>query len=333
MALTTKCPDCQTVLNLPDGAEGRRLKCPKCGTKFRAGTPEARPRTSAPGVATAGPASSVMQSSPNPPKPQSSREIDLPTTSGDLRDTFDAGLLFGEDEAKPTARPRKSATADAAALFDETAAPRPKINSGDAKKKSRRCPSCGGVVPMGMSLCQTCGLDIDTGRREHVDEMLDEQVVATGPTIQGPPIPVTLIGSSTLVISAILAILAMVRLPPNGGVPLAIVCLFGAFASVQFLRGKSVKLLLIALLIGGVIDIIGLIIMPAWQANQMAIDPNVSISPLDEDVEMKPLDERLDYDKLMLGLAVLGIDIVVFIYLSTAGIKRHFDKHRMTTHF
>jgi DNA-directed RNA polymerase subunit M/transcription elongation factor TFIIS len=332
MALTTKCPDCQTVLNLPDGAEGRRLKCPKCGTKFHAGTPEARPRTSAPGVATAGPASSMMQSTPGPGKPKSSREVDLPTSGGDLRDTFDAGMLFGEDEPKPRSRPQQAAS-DAAALFDESTAPRQKITGGDAKKKSRRCPSCGGVVPIGMSLCQTCGLDIDTGRREHVDEMLDEELAPVGPVAKGPPIGVALIGSVTLIVSAILAILSMVRLPPEGGIPLAIVCLFGLFASIQFLRGRSVKLLLIALLIGGVIDIIGLIIMPAWQANQVTIDPQVTVSPLDEDIEMKPLDERIDYNKLMLGLAILGVDVIAFIYLSTAGIKRHFDKHRTISHF
>jgi hypothetical protein len=283
-------------------------------------------------VATAGPASSMMQSTPGSGKPKSSREIDLPTSGGDLRDTFDAGMLFGEDEPKPRSRPQQ-AVSDAAALFDESTAPRQKITGGDAKKKSRRCPSCGGVVPIGMSLCQTCGLDIDTGRREHVDEMLDEELAPVGPVAKGPPIGVALIGSVTLIVSAILAILSMVRLPPEGGIPLAIVCLFGLFASIQFLRGRSVKLLLIALLIGGVIDIIGLIIMPAWQANQVTIDPQVTVSPLDEDIEMKPLDERIDYNKLMLGLAILGVDVIAFIYLSTAGIKRHFDKHRTISHF
>lgn len=328
MALTTKCPECHTVLNLPDGAEGRRLKCPKCGTKFQAGTPEARPRTSAPGVANAGPASSLMQATPSPGAPQSSREVDIPLSTGDLRDTFDAGMLFGE-ETKPKAKAPK--TADAAALFKDDDLPRRKETGGDAKKRSRRCPSCGGVVPVGMSLCQTCGLDIDTGRREHVDEMLDEEIAETGPVVQGPPIGIAIIGSATLLVSGILAILAMIKLPPNGGVPLAIVCLFGVFASIQFLRGKTVKLLLTALLIGGVIDIIGLVIMPAWQASeQIAVDPNVALSPMDEEVEMKPLDERLDYDKLMMGLVILGVDVALFIFICTAGIKRHFDKPRIT---
>jgi hypothetical protein len=73
--------------------------------------------------------------------------------------------------------------------------------------------------------------------------------------------------------------------------------------------------------------------MPAWQANQVTIDPQVTVSPLDEDIEMKPLDERIDYNKLMLGLAILGVDVIAFIYLSTAGIKRHFDKQRTISHF
>ena len=331
MALTTKCPECQTVLNLPDGAEGRRLKCPKCATKFRAGTPETRPRTSAPGMGTAGPASSMMQASPSPGAPPSSREVEIPFSSGDLRDTFDAGMLFGEDE-KPKSRAPK--TSDAAALFDEDAAPRRKETGGDAKKKARRCPSCSGVVPIGMSLCQHCGLDIDTGRRENVDEMLDEEAAPAGPAAKGPPIGIALIGSSTLLISGILAIFSMVKLPPNGAVPMALVCLFGVFASVQFLRGKTAKLLLAALLIGGVIDIIGLVIMPAWQANQVAPEVTGDLTSVDdEDVEVKPLDQRIDFDKLMMGLVILGVDVAVLIYISTAGIKRHFDKPRFTPLF
>jgi hypothetical protein len=330
MALTTKCPECQTVLNLPDGAEGRRLKCPKCGTKFRAGTPESRPRTSAPGVGTAGPASSMMQAAPGPAVPPSSREVEIPFTSGDLRDTFDAGMLFGEEAG---VKPRAPKTADAAALFED-AGPRRKESGGDAKKKARRCPSCGGVVPVGMSLCQHCGLDIDTGRRENVDEMLDEEPAPMGPAVKGPPIGIALIGSATLLISGILAIFSMVKLPPNGAVPMAIVCLFGVFASVQFLRGKTAKLLLAALLIGGVVDIIGLIVMPAWQANQVSADATVGVSPLDDEVvEVKPLDERIDFDKLMMGLIILGVDVAVLIYISTATIKRHFDKPRITPYF
>lgn len=326
MALTTKCPECQTVLNLPDGAEGRRLKCPKCGAKFQAGTPEARPRTSSPGVATAGPASSFLQASPGKGGPQSSREIDIPFSSGDLRDTFDEGMLLGEETKS---RPRSKQTADAAALFQDDATPRRKETGGDAKKKARRCPSCGGVVAVGMSLCQTCGLDIDTGRREHVDEMLDEEIAPSAPVAHGPPIGIALIGSATLLISGILAILSMVKLPPNGGVPLAIVCLFGVFASIQFLRGKTAKLLLVALLIGGVIDIIGLIVVPAWQANEAAFDPNVASSPTDEEVEVKSLAERIDYNTLMLGLLILGVDVALFVYISTATVRRHFDKPRI----
>src|SRR4051795_2010122 len=38
MPRTIQCNHCGVVLNVPDGAEGRRLKCPKCGVKFAIGS-------------------------------------------------------------------------------------------------------------------------------------------------------------------------------------------------------------------------------------------------------------------------------------------------------
>src|SRR5689334_22095489 len=61
MLITTQCPHCGVVLNLPEGAQGRRLRCPKCSSKFYSGTPESRPPTWAPGIAEATPASSMTR--------------------------------------------------------------------------------------------------------------------------------------------------------------------------------------------------------------------------------------------------------------------------------
>src|SRR4051812_15592869 len=36
MPRTIQCPHCGVVLNLPDNATGKRLKCPKCANKFDA---------------------------------------------------------------------------------------------------------------------------------------------------------------------------------------------------------------------------------------------------------------------------------------------------------
>jgi predicted Zn finger-like uncharacterized protein len=36
MNIVTQCPDCEQRLHVPDSALGRTVKCPKCGTAFRA---------------------------------------------------------------------------------------------------------------------------------------------------------------------------------------------------------------------------------------------------------------------------------------------------------
>src|SRR2546423_697550 len=75
MPQTTRCPGCGVVLNLPEGAIGRRLKCPKCGNKFQSGTPESTPSMLAPG--------------------------DTPTAPGGTRATADVASLFREDDSAP----------------------------------------------------------------------------------------------------------------------------------------------------------------------------------------------------------------------------------------
>ncbi len=57
------------------------------------------------------------------------------------------------------------APADALALFQDEPKQNRKPKGAEARAKARRCPSCGGVVGIGMSLCNTCGLDLDTGKR------------------------------------------------------------------------------------------------------------------------------------------------------------------------
>ena len=42
MRRTIQCPQCGVVLNLPEDAEGKRLKCPKCANKFAANEADAK---------------------------------------------------------------------------------------------------------------------------------------------------------------------------------------------------------------------------------------------------------------------------------------------------
>jgi len=201
MLNTIQCPECGVVLNVPDSAAGRRLRCPHCAAKFAA--PDFKPASS--GLAGGGPASSPFSSrgvgssgSVEFPSSRSSGDFDLPTSPGPLRDTFDLPLLADDPPARPGAASRPAsadpAAADAAALFrdEPKSARRPK--GAEARSQARRCPSCSGVVPIGMSLCTHCGLDLDTGRRvAPLDIIEDEMPEATRPA--SPPMGLIFVGA------------------------------------------------------------------------------------------------------------------------------------------
>ena len=73
------------------------------------------------------------------------------------------------------------------------------------------------------------------------------------------------LSGTTLVVSLALAVVSFVLVEPVvGKFSLALVCLFGVYASSQFLRGRSFKLLLIALCLGGAVDIVALIALPIY---------------------------------------------------------------------
>ena len=94
MISTVQCPECGVVLNVPDSAAGRKLKCPKCATKFAAPSASSiGPADSA--IADSSPASTMF---PTRKGPSSSGGIDLPTRRGssgdiDLPSAMDA-LIF-----------------------------------------------------------------------------------------------------------------------------------------------------------------------------------------------------------------------------------------------
>jgi len=122
---------------------------------------------------------------------------------------------------------------------------------------------------------------------------------------------------------------------PLGQGSLSLQCLFGVFASIQFLRGRSTKPLLIALMLGGAIDIIGLVILPAVQAQDIptVVAPPGKPLPVEMDEVIPPYHERLEASggtrKITWGIVILGIDAAFFVYLCTAGVRGHFEKGRI----
>src|SRR5260370_40857102 len=89
MPRTIKCTNCGVALNLPEQAQGRRLKCPKCGTKFLA--EDAQPQPISPPPVRPDPSAS---STVTLDRSTSSGELPLlPTAPGNLRETFDLPLV------------------------------------------------------------------------------------------------------------------------------------------------------------------------------------------------------------------------------------------------
>jgi hypothetical protein len=323
------------VLTLPDGAEERRLKCPKCGTRFRSvaggmGRPESSGAQSRPA------------SAPTITLKTGQDEPGVPTAEHDLRETFAPDLLFGEgQEKKPAAKPSQPASggaagdiADAAALFagDE---PKPgrRGPTAEARSKPRRCPSCSSVVPAGMSLCNRCGLDLDSGRRTVLDEILEPAPPPPAPA--GPPLPIAVLGGVVLIASLALGLLALVEsmrpgASQGGFLSLAAIGFFGVYAAVQFLRLRSARLILIALMLGAVINVIALIALPIYRANSA---PPTQATPgaITLDDEDRPKFEnvasRLDVAKLKWGIAILVAEAGAMIYLLSPSVKRLFEKH------
>jgi len=322
MLRTIQCSNCGIVLNLPPQSEGRKFKCPKCGTRFLAGASGDAVAPPAEGV---DPNSTVLLSQ----KAGTTELFVMPTASGDLRETFDLPMM--RDEApgtSPGARGPGGSQADAAALFKEPAAAPRRKTGAEARAQARRCPTCGGVVPAGMSICQTCGLDLETNQRVGLN---DDLAPPPPPRAAGMPIPIVVIGGLSAAGSVALAAFAFVK--HMGGTAGAMyfvpVALFGMYAAVQFLRGKSVKLLLAALTMGAVINLVAMIGLPIFDAQSQTsvvqID-DASDDPEGVGSQIRPVIERLDTQKIGTGFILLVIYAAVSVYLLSPQVNRHFRK-------
>lgn len=318
MPRTIQCPQCGVVLNVPEAAAGRRLKCPKCATKFAAdgGPPPPRPSSSTFGTGR-GMASSVTLPA------SSGDDFDLPTAPGSLRETFDLPLL-GEDAppSRPVVPTAPAAEADPMALLrgDDDAPSRRRPLAAEARAQARRCPTCGSVVPRGMSLCSTCGLDLESGTRVDLTEDLEVHAPIRRTEI---PIGSWVVGGLSIFVSFLFALISLIQWQKEdqvGYLLLLPVCLFGIFASVQFLRVKSFKLLLIALTLGVAIDIVAMIILPvALALSEVEVQHNPG-----EDAAIQSVNERLDTTKLSWGVALIFSYIAVAWYLNSPPVRRRF---------
>jgi hypothetical protein len=294
------------------------------------GSPKSKPKR---------PASSGAIESPTskPKRPPSGVDFDLPTTSSaPLRETFDLPLL-GEDlpnisqAKKPSAAPD-----DALALFQDEPKTNRKPKGAEARAKIRRCPSCGGVVGVGMSLCNTCGLDLDTGQRVAPLDVFDDEMPAA-PRDETPPLGVLFVGSFAALINLLLSVASLVAYAKGDGTGmlcLMVIWIFGIYASVQFLRRKTIRPLFLALGLGAAIGTVYLIALPIWEVNvgtdNVEVKPGVirpAGDPADPDAPLvHNIAEDLDMKRITWGIIMLLGYAGLSVYLNTPSVKREFTK-------
>jgi hypothetical protein len=181
------------------------------------------------------------------------------------------------------------------------------------------------VVPAGMSICSKCGLDLESGTRVSLD---DEFAPPPAPPQPMWPLPVAIIGGICFLASLIFTVasLSLWMRGVDGFQYFVPLCLFAVFASVQFLRRKSLKLLVIALTFGLAIDIVAMIAMPIVDANLQtkAIARDHTDHPDQADIAIPSVVDRLDTQKLSLGITLIIVYAGVSIYLISPPVRRYF---------
>jgi phage FluMu protein Com len=330
MPRTIQCHHCGIVLNLPAGAKaGKRLRCPRCKTRFAISESQASSASTMPGEADATPMSALEL---KPPGLQD--EPPVPTAEGDLRDTFDLPLLSGR-EAEHDHAVSGPDVADAAALMADRRPSQRRTTAAEARARARRCITCGGIVPQGMSICVTCGTDQETGLRVGLE---DDLAPAPPPPPQGPPIHVASIGGLCIAASLLLLVLSVIgstrgqsAIENVAWLCLASVAVFGIFASVQFIRGKSSRLLMLALTLGVIADVMTLIALPIFEAFALDNDKIATRTrpedPSDSSLQLKPLEDRIDTNRIALGVSVILVYALLSMYLISPAVKKFIHSH------
>jgi hypothetical protein len=332
MPRTILCQNCGLILNLPDRVTaGKKMKCPKCASRFEVTERDANSASTPPGVADAAMASSHELAR----RAVFDDELPLPVGDHDLRDIFATPVASAAAVERSAASPADAGLSDAEALLRDDPAPRRKPKGAEARAQARRCSKCGGVVPMGMSICASCGLDQETGLRIDLDDLAPPP-----PRPPGPPLHIAIIGFLCGLVSVVLLILALIQsvrgeagVTQYGWLCLALVSAVGIFGCVQFLLGKTPKYLMLALTLGLFVNLVAMIAVPIFQVNFDEKDKVVTVltdrsedphAIGDADVEIKSIAARMDIQRIKHGLIITGIYVALSIYLMSPPVKKYF---------
>jgi DNA-directed RNA polymerase subunit M/transcription elongation factor TFIIS len=294
MSRSVRCPQCKSVLNVPADVGEKRLKCPTCATRFVV-TPFGVARVETPAPSERSAASSMTVTLEPVARP-----IDHKRPLPDLLDA--------------------AAEADAAALFRDDPVPPRRLAGGDARSRPRTCPDCGAVVPAGMSLCNACGLDLDTGTRADTLDVVEP--VADAPH-ERPPISAggLVVGCGALAQGVALCVLGAVAHSPAGIVEL-LAGLFLIYTAVLYLAGRAARPLLAGLMFAGVVALCLLVIAPILVANGTIPGAAPAAEPA-QNADSAEVTRHLDMNALIGGVAFVTSAALMMVYLTMRTARRH----------
>jgi hypothetical protein len=165
------------------------------------------------------------------------------------------------------------------------------------------------------------------------------------PRPTGVPLHIAIPGMFCGLAGGLMAILALVQSARTeegvhryGWLMLAVVAGYGVYGAVQFLRGRSVKVLILALTLGAIVNVIALIGLPIFEAN-FADTADVVVRGADTaegpdvgelaEYVYRPLVDRLDQDRIELGVGLL-IGYAIFVaYLNSPPVKKFFIRRSL----
>jgi hypothetical protein len=331
MPRTKLCNQCNAILNLPDHVQsGKRMKCPRCGFRFVITQTDASSASTVPGLTDAAPAS--MPDMPRRPP----SEVELPSSLGDrdLRESLDLPLMSGGRESERDDAGAGDLIGDASSLLADDPPKKRKQTLAEARAQARRCSACGGIVPKGMSTCISCGLDQETGQRVGWD---DDLVPAPPPRPAGPPFHVAIIGGLAAAGALILLLLCLTQSVKAVDwrqyvwVALALIAGFAIYAAVDFIRGRSTKFMMVALTLGIMGALVGLIVEPivsGWLNESSVVE--VKSTDLDVvNVAIAPPESQLDTSRITFGVGLIVIFSVLYVYLMSSPVKKYIHLSRV----
>jgi hypothetical protein len=114
-------------------------------------------------------------------------------------------------------------------------------------------------------------------------------------------------------------------------VALALIAGFAIYAAVDFIRGRSTKFMMVALTLGIMGALVGLIVEPivsGWLNESSVVE--VKSTDLDVvNVAIAPPESQLDTSRITFGVGLIVIFSVLYVYLMSSPVKKYIHLSRV----